>query len=245
MTQRRHIDSGVTCGGCRREFGIIQQSHIDRCDGLSRLGIANRAQYKAILGPTMSRSAIAVSSSTISAFNGSLSADERTARAKSAHAAAIAIHPRLYSMGGIAGAASLWAKDGQKQRHVERLVAMNRSGFMQQSPNKLEKKFWDLIGHDRIGFSSFKFWKTVSAVEGYKAITPDFRVNGADAVIEVFGDYWHHGEDPAGRIAEWKSVGLDCLVVWEHEINSDLNGVKQSVSDFISRNLHERGTPAS
>jgi very-short-patch-repair endonuclease len=191
----------------------------------------------------MSSEALNASVSTIVTFNDGLADVERSEHAKTGHIAAVTKHPDLYRMGGLKGSAKLWSKPGQKERHARRLMDLNSKGFMVQEPNKLEQKFWDMIGADRITFVSFKFWKTIATDRGYMHITPDFRIPGTTAVIEVYGDYWHAGEDPASRIAQWASVGCMCLVVWEHEINKNSEATKAKVEAFISQNLHECAAP--
>ncbi len=48
---------------------------------------------------------------------------------------------------------------------------------------------------------------------------PDFlNFNGQKKLIELFGDYWHKGENPQGRIDYFKQYGFDTLVIWEHEL---------------------------
>jgi hypothetical protein len=207
MTQRKHSDSSVVCAGCGREFGIIQAAHITRCPGLAQLGVTTRAEYCVRFGSTWSATALASSVKTIVSYNESKTAEARAEHAKVGHAAALAKHPDLYKKGGLKGSASLWNKPGQKDRHTRRLIDLNSKGFMVQKPNKLEQKFWDLVGADRIDFASFVFWKKIATERGYSHITPDFRVRGTTAVIEVYGDYWHAGEDPGVRIQLWASVG--------------------------------------
>ena len=52
---------------------------------------------------------------------------------------------------------------------------------------------------------------------------PDFmNVNGKKQVIEVFGMFWHEESEEAERIAHYKKLGFDCLVVWEYDtLNED------------------------
>lgn len=244
MTQRKHITTSIRCEGCGREFGIIQQAHIDCCNGLAQLGIKTRSEYKMRFGSTMSKATVNVSVANIQAFNNSMSTEERVQHARRGHLKAVEKHPDIYRQGGIKGSAGLWAKDGQKDRHMKRLVNLNSKGFMAQNPNKLEQKFWDMIGADRIDFASFKFWKTIHTDRGHVNMTPDFRIPGTMKVIEVYGNYWHRNDDPQVRIDMWRSVGCECLVIWEFEINESPEIVKSKVEAFISRNLHECGTPA-
>lgn len=53
---------------------------------------------------------------------------------------------------------------------------------------------------------------------------PDFvNVNGKKAIIELFGDYWHKGEDPQDRINVFNPYGYKTLVIWESELkNTDV-----------------------
>jgi hypothetical protein len=238
--------SSVVCAGCKREFGIIQQAHIDHCHALQQMGIATRAQYKARFGSTMSAAAVAVSVKTITGFNAELTAEERSANAACGYKAAAERHgaSEIGRRGGLVGSQGLWSKPGQKDRHRARIRKMNANGSMQQNPNKLERKFWDMIGQDRIEFASFRFWKTILEERGVKHITPDFRVPGTMRMIEVFGDYWHGGENPQDRIDLWRSVGCECLVVWEHEINARDEAMIGRVESFISGTPHECPAPA-
>ena len=68
-------------------------------------------------------------------------------------------------------------------------------------------------------------WKYVgdgSFVLGGKC--PDFvNTNGGKAVIELFGNYWHEGDDPQEWVEHYKKFGYACLVIWERELrDSDL-----------------------
>ena len=61
---------------------------------------------------------------------------------------------------------------------------------------------------------------------------PDFvNVNGKKKAIDLFGDYWHEGEDPQVRIDLFKKYGWDLLVIWEHELK-DKDAVIQKILKF-------------
>ena len=82
-------------------------------------------------------------------------------------------------------------------------------------PNKLEKsvalslnktfpKEWKYVGNGKVWFGGKN---------------PDFiNINGQKKLIEVYGNYWHKGENPQGRIDHFKQYGFDTLVLWEKEI---------------------------
>ena len=48
---------------------------------------------------------------------------------------------------------------------------------------------------------------------------PDFIMPSMKIAIEVFGDYWHRGEDINELIKKYDEVGWKCLVVWESDLN--------------------------
>lgn len=61
---------------------------------------------------------------------------------------------------------------------------------------------------------------------------PDFvNVNGQKKIIELFGDYWHDGDDPQDRINIFKPFGYDTLVIWEHELKN-INKVRNKLVKF-------------
>ena len=246
MTQRKHMASSVVCEGCGREFGIIQQSHIERCHALQQMGITTRLQYSARFGSTMSADVVTAITETITGFNAGMTAEERSAHSMRGYQVAVKRHgaSEIGRRGGLVGSKGLWNKPGQKDRHRARIQKMNAAGSMAQVPNKLEQRFWDMVGHDRIEFASFRFWKTIVEERGMKHITPDFRVPGTMRMIEVFGDYWHGGENPQDRIDLWRSVGCECLVVWEHEINARDAAMLELVEAYVSGTPHECPAPA-
>lgn len=62
---------------------------------------------------------------------------------------------------------------------------------------------------------------------------PDFvNVNGKKQIIEVYGDFWHRGQDPAERIDLFKQFGYSTLVVWEKEF-TDMPSLKIRLDDFM------------
>lgn len=67
-------------------------------------------------------------------------------------------------------------------------------------------KEWKYVG-------DFKFW-----IEGKN---PDWvNINSKKAVIELYGDYFHKGENPKKRINFFKKYGFKTLVVWEKELKN-------------------------
>ena len=62
---------------------------------------------------------------------------------------------------------------------------------------------------------------------------PDYKVSGQPKVIELFGDYWHRNDDPEVVKAQYAEAGLECLVVWEGELNADPTAVVEKINRFL------------
>ncbi len=96
-------------------------------------------------------------------------------------------------------------------------------------PNKAETALLKLLETEYPG--EWKFVGDGSMVIGGK--NPDFaNINGRKELIELFGDYWHKGEDPQNRIDLFKSYGFKTLVIWESELEN-LDEVLGRIAEFI------------
>src|SRR3989304_5553250 len=68
-------------------------------------------------------------------------------------------------------------------------------------------------------------------------INPDFtNINGQKKVIEMFGDYWHKGENPQIKISKYSQYGFDCLIIWEHEIKNREKLIERIINFHIKDN---------
>ena len=85
------------------------------------------------------------------------------------------------------------------------------------TPNKPEKKLGQLL--EDLFPREYKFvgdWTV--AIDGK---SPDFiNINGQKKIVELFGDYWHRGQNPQDRVDAFKPFGYDTLVIWEHELEN-------------------------
>jgi len=100
----------------------------------------------------------------------------------------------------------------------------------QRLPTKPEKLFNEMTP-DIINYvGNRKFW--IMLPTG-KRKNPDFKIENQNKVIEVFGDYWHRGENPQELIDLYKQAGLDCLVIWEHEIYKKPDIILKKVNNFL------------
>lgn len=98
-----------------------------------------------------------------------------------------------------------------------------------QRPNKLEKGMQDLL--DELFPGEYRYVGDGQLILCGKC--PDFaNVNGQKKLIEVFGDYWHQGEDPSWRIALFSRLGFQTLVVWESELEKGREAVAVRLQEF-------------
>jgi G:T-mismatch repair DNA endonuclease (very short patch repair protein) len=94
--------------------------------------------------------------------------------------------------------------------------------------NLLEKEL-----HELLKKSYPKEWSFVgdgSYLIGEKK--PDFINKKKKLIIEVFGDFWHCGENPSERIEYFKRFGYNTMIIWEHEFKNE-NKIKSRLKEFI------------
>lgn len=62
---------------------------------------------------------------------------------------------------------------------------------------------------------------------------PDFvNINGQKKLIELYGDYWHRGDNPNEIIQLYISAGYNCLVIWEKELYDDKVALVSKLREF-------------
>lgn len=89
--------------------------------------------------------------------------------------------------------------------------------YRYRGPNKTEAKLESLLNKYNM---PFKFVGDGQLIIG--GMCPDYaNYNGAKQLIELYGDYWHKGDNPQNRIDVFKKYGYDCLVIWEHELKDE------------------------
>jgi len=99
-------------------------------------------------------------------------------------------------------------RDGRKKWHSDRKLF---------KPNKLERRVEAYL--DEHFPSEWKFNNGDFVISGF---FPDFvNINGQKALIEVFGDYFHRGENPNRKKTIYRNCGFACVVIWEHEFNQN------------------------
>lgn len=96
-------------------------------------------------------------------------------------------------------------------------------------PNKPEQFLIKLL--DQLYPSQWKYTGDFSFIVNGK--NPDFvNVNGQKKIIELFGDYWHKGDDPQDRIDTFKPFGFETLVIWESELKN-IERIKFKIHRFM------------
>jgi transposase-like protein len=96
-------------------------------------------------------------------------------------------------------------------------------------PTSAESKLLSIL--ESVDAGSWQYVGDGSFTVGYK--NPDFlNINGKKAVIELFGDYWHRGENECDRIQHYARYGFKCLVTWEHELE-DKENLSNKLMKFI------------
>ena len=95
-------------------------------------------------------------------------------------------------------------------------------------PNKTELNLQNIINSVT---NNFIFIGDGKEVIGGKC--PDFIDKTNNKIIELYGDYWHRGQDPNDRINYFKDYGYDTLVIWESELKN-VDNLKNKLEVFIN-----------
>ena len=116
-------------------------------------------------------------------------------------------------------------------------------------PNGLERKVIALAPQESIFFTGdFSFWRWLPKLGHHK--NPDFIVPGPDPdhpkkgvtkVVEAFGDFYHSriftGKAPFEHEQElidaYAEIGIECLILWESEVNNDSESVRARLDAFL------------
>ena len=120
-----------------------------------------------------------------------------------------------------------------KSHSEEHLRKILKSAHL--SPNKKEQYLDWLL--QEIFPNEYKFVGDGSVIIGGKC--PDFiNTNGQKKLIEMFGDYWHKGDDEGNRIFQFKLFGFDTLVIWEHELKN--NEIEMTIAKIMEFHFRDK-----
>ena len=107
------------------------------------------------------------------------------------------------------------------------VLRLYKEGRYYKKPNQQEQRLQGIL--DECFPNEFVYNGDCSLGITLNSMIPDFvNINDKKQVIELFGDYWHRNDNPEERIARYKEVGWDALVIWEHELN-DLECLLQKI----------------
>lgn len=97
----------------------------------------------------------------------------------------------------------------------EREARLRKSVLGQSTPNNLEKRIISICEE----FSLPLEFTGDSPYPGLAGYRPDFvSTDDSRKILEIYGDYWHAGEDPQHRIDIFKKFDHDTLILWEREM---------------------------
>lgn len=116
-----------------------------------------------------------------------------------------------------------WQDPTWRRKTVEAIVKASHI-----KPNKAEMELNDFLR--RILPKEYKYVGSGEFILAGKC--PDFtNVNGQKKLIELFGDYWHKGDDGEERIELFRQYGYETLIIWEHELK-DERKLKDKILSF-------------
>ncbi len=118
---------------------------------------------------------------------------------------------------------NLWNDPALRDRMSKAIIRGNR--FKQTEPEQIiERLLDDLFSGEYVFVGDGRY-----SIGGK---CPDFlNITGKKKIIEVFGEWHHHEDNPQERIDFFKEYGWDCLIIWQHELQ-DLDLVTQKLRNF-------------
>jgi len=123
-------------------------------------------------------------------------------------------------------------KEPEFRNRVIPNILKGRSRGLHIRPNKLETSFKELL--DTFFPNQWEYVGNGDLIIANKC--PDFRHKKKSMLIEVFGDYWHEGEEPQSRINIFRKCGYPTLVIWEHELK-DVERVVTKIRAFSNGDI--------
>lgn len=116
----------------------------------------------------------------------------------------------------------LWKDQSYKDKQLKLIYSS-----MNIHPNKPEAIILNLL--DKNYPNEWKFAGDFSCIINGKS--PDFVNKKQKKIIELFGDYWHKGQNPKDRENIFKPFGYRTLIIWENELKN-LNKVSSKIKKF-------------
>jgi len=119
-----------------------------------------------------------------------------------------------------------------KWKNFEYRIKQLKKMRLYSSPNNLEVFFNELTPNEIYFVGNGDIWITL---KNNKIKNPDFKVKGQKKIIELFGDYWHKGDNPEDLIKDYREIGFDCIIFWESDVYTNTNTVLEKTLKFINK----------
>jgi very-short-patch-repair endonuclease len=106
-----------------------------------------------------------------------------------------------------------------------------RKVLCRRSMSGPEKEFEKIVINNNL---PYKFVGNVEDKENKMVISgkiPDFCHISQKKLIEIWGNYFHKGQDPQDRIDFFKKHGYNCIVIWANELK-DKEKILEKVNEF-------------
>ncbi len=111
-------------------------------------------------------------------------------------------------------------------------VRKGRKGAYKLSPNYLEQDFDQATSDELVFVGDSGLWYEL---KNGKSKNPDFKVKDVDKIVELWGTYWHRDQDPDEMIALYAEIGIECMVIWEHDWKEKRESILEQVNIFIGK----------
>lgn len=124
-----------------------------------------------------------------------------------------------------------WENPEIREKRANSMRGTKHRLINRAKPNKTETRVMNLL--DSLYPGEYEFVGNGKLWLGGRC--PDFmNINGQKKLIELFGDYWHKGENPQERIEFFRQFGFDTLVIWENEFNNETERAVGMIREFHS-----------
>lgn len=125
---------------------------------------------------------------------------------------------------------ALWANPEYKNEMVKRM----RAGHSKHGPNKAEQRLRSIL-HMLYGRYAY-VGQGEMIVDG---CNPDFYDSTEKRIIELYGEWWHRGQDPQDKVQFYEERGYKALVIWWEELTrKDSEEAIRKLVAFDNRMLH-------
>jgi G:T-mismatch repair DNA endonuclease (very short patch repair protein) len=127
---------------------------------------------------------------------------------------------------------SLKKKYREDKEYREKQISISCRNFQKiNRPTSIEIKTKEVLNK----YYPNEWIFTGTGIKTIGNLNPDFVHNKKKIVIEVNGLYWHNVDETHEKINKFKSVGYDCVVIWEDELKDKMYEtiIVEKVSKYV------------